>query len=508
MTENAWFCEAFGADLRMLQIQVRRGRAVKKSFVGVRLKRLREERGLTQLALAQALGLSASYLNQLEKNQRPLTVPVLLKLNEVFGVDVQLFSEGEEGRLVADLREVFADPMNDPAGGEQVSLAELKEVATAMPALGRAVVALHRRWRHALERADAMAGELGLGSGGRTTLTAPMPYEQVRDFFYAHHNYFAELDAAAERLAQAAGLAPGDLAEGLARHLETRHGVRVVRAAAEADGESAGEGLRRFLPAERVLRLAARLDDGQRAFQIATQLAFLEQGGLIDTLAAAAAQGARETHALARIGLANYFAGALLMPYGAFLAVAEAERYDIERLGARFGVGFETICHRLSSLQRPGAVGVPFFFIRVDRAGNISKRQSATDFHFSRVGGTCPLWNVYEAFAQPGRILTQVAQMPDGRTYLWIARTVHHGAGGYGEPGKTFAIGLGCDIRHSGRLVYSKGLAVDDPTAAIPIGAGCKVCERPACPQRAFPMIGRTLAVDENRSVFTPYAAG
>ncbi len=469
---------------------------MKKTFVGVRLKRLREERGLTQLALAQALGLSASYLNQLEKNQRPLTVPVLLKINEIFGVDVQLFSEGEEGRLIADLREVFTDPLN----GEQVSLAELKEVAAAMPALGRAVVALNRRWRHALERADAMAGELGLGSGGVATLATPMPYEQVRDFFYAHHNYFSELDEAAEQLAERAGLVPGDMTEGLARHLEAHHGVRVARVE--------DEGQRRFLPAERVLRLARGLEDGQRAFQMATQLAFLEQGPLIDRLANEAARGVKETRALARIGLANYFAGALLMPYAAFLTAAERERYDIERLGQAFGVGFETICHRLSSLQRPGSLGVPFFFIRVDRAGNISKRQSATDFHFSRVGGTCPLWNVYEAFAQPGRILTQVAQMPDGRAYLWIARTVHHGTGGYGAPGKTFAIGLGCDIRHGGRLVYSRGLALDDPAAATPIGAGCKVCERPACPQRAFPLIGRPLAVDENRSVFAPYAAG
>ncbi|MFG1184737.1 short-chain fatty acyl-CoA regulator family protein [Xanthobacter aminoxidans] len=470
---------------------------MKKTFVGVRLKRLREERGLTQLALAQALGLSASYLNQLEKNQRPLTVPVLLKINEIFGVDVQLFSEGEEGRLVADLREVFTDPLTS----EHVSLAELKEVASAMPALGRAVVALNRRLRHAVERADAMAGELGLGSGGMAMPAALMPYEQVRDFFYARHNYFAELDDAAERLAQARQLIPGDMAEGLARYMDMRHGVRIERAEDEA-------AQRRFLPGERVLRLSRRLDDGQRAFQIATQLAFLEQGALIERLAEEASAGVKETRALTRIGLANYFAGALLMPYRVFVAAAEQERYDIERLGARFGVGFETICHRLSSLQRPGATGVPFFFIRVDRAGNISKRQSATDFHFSRVGGTCPLWNVYEAFAQPGRILTQVAQMPDGRTYLWIARTVHHSAGGYGDPGKTFAIGLGCDIRHAGRLVYSKGLALDDPSAAIPIGAGCKVCERPSCPQRAFPLIGRLLTVDENRSVFTPYSEG
>jgi predicted transcriptional regulator/transcriptional regulator with XRE-family HTH domain len=470
---------------------------MKKTFVGVRLRRLREERGLTQLALAQTLGLSASYLNQLEKNQRPLTVPVLLKINEIFGVDVQLFSESDEARLVSDLREVFSDPANQ----EQVSLSEVKEIVSGMPAVGRAVAALHRRYRHAVERADAMANELGLGTGGVATLATPMPYEQVRDFFYAHHNYFANLDEAAEDLCGRAHLIPGDMADGLSRYLEEQHQVRIVLDNSEPDQ-------RRFLPAERVLWLSRRLDAGQRAFQIATQLAFLEAKPAIDQLAAEAAAGSRETQALARIGLANYFAGALLMPYRTFLAATETDRYDIDRLGQRFGVGFETICHRLSSLQRPRMTGVPFFFIRVDRAGNISKRQSATDFHFSRVGGTCPLWNVYEAFAQPGRILTQVAQMPDGRTYLWIARTVHHAAGGYGEPGKTFAIGLGCDIRHAGRLVYSKGLALDDPSAAIPIGAGCKVCERPACPQRAFPLIGRALAVDENRSFFMPYAAG
>jgi predicted transcriptional regulator len=215
-----------------------------------------------------------------------------------------------------------------------------------------------------------------------------------------------------------------------------------------------------------------------------------------------------DSRGLVRIGLANYFAGALLLPYTAFLGEAERLHYDIDRLVARFRVGFETICHRLSTLQRPGARGVPFFFVRVDRAGNISKRQSATDLHFLRVGGTCPLWNVYEAFASPGRILTQIARMPDDRSYLWIARTVVHETGGWGMPSKTFAVGLGCDVQHARRLVYSKGLDLADATAATPIGGGCRVCDRPACPQRAFPPAGRVLSVDENRSRFDPYHAG
>jgi hypothetical protein len=193
------------------------------------------------------------------------------------------------------------------------------------------------------------------------------------------------------------------------------------------------------------------------------------------------------------------------MPYAAFLRAAEEEGYDIERLGQRFGVGFEAVCHRLSMLQRPQARGIPFIFIRVDRAGNISKRQSATHFHFSRIGGTCPLWNVYEAFAQPGRTVPQVARMPDGRAYLWVARTVSRSGGGWGVPGKEFSVALGCDIRHAPQLVYSRGLHLANPEAAVPIGMGCKVCERDACPQRAFPPIGRALDVNENRSRFAPY---
>lgn len=205
--------------------------------------------------------------------------------------------------------------------------------------------------------------------------------------------------------------------------------------------------------------------------------------------------------------MANYYAGALILPYQAFLESAENLRYDIDLLSEKFGVGFETICHRLSTLQRPGAQGVSFFFVRVDQAGNISKRQSATDFHFSRVGGSCPLWNVYDAFTTPGRILTQMAQMPDGRTYLWMARTVTSGYRGYGAPGKKFAIGLGCDLRHADKLVYSQGLNLQDPASATPIGAGCKICERPDCTQRAFPAIGRKVQIDETRSQFEPYSA-
>jgi len=466
--------------------------ALKTAKVGLRLRRFREEQGLTQAALATALGISTSYVNQMESNQRPITGPVLLRLAEVYDVDVQRFSAAESDRLDAQLRDALADT----AHADQVSPGQTRELAESMPELARYVVDLHRRYHHAVERNTAISAELDAGA-------ARTAYEEVRDLFYAKRNHIPELDSAAERIAEdltRTGDGPTDLAGRLTRLLNERHDTTVADLAPDEQARTK----RRFDPDGRVLRLSPLLTPGQRAFQLATHLALAAHAGLIDDLAAADLSGP-EARSLARIGLANYFAGALILPYGTFRAAAEELRYDIDLLQRRFRVGFETVAHRLSTLQRPGARGVPFFFVRVDRAGNISKRQSATDFHFSRVGGSCPLWNVYEAFANPGEIRTQLAQMPDGRSYLWIARTVTRRYGGYGTPAKTFAIGLGCDLHHAHRLVYADGLDLANPAALTPIGPGCKVCDRSGCPQRAFPAIGRPLEVTDHSSRFTPY---
>ncbi|MBS0344510.1 MAG: DUF2083 domain-containing protein [Proteobacteria bacterium] len=468
---------------------------MKKTFMGVRLRKLRAERGMSQIALAQALGLSPSYLNQIEQNQRPLTVAVLLKIGRVLGVDIQQFSEDEEARLVAGLREALSD------APEAIALPELEEVARQMPALGRAVLALHRRNAESQERLEALALQLGDGRSDLPEYRA-MPFEAVRDFFFAHQNHFDELDRAAESLAGQARAQGAALTDWLVQRLKKNHGVQVL-VSADTTGDK-----RRYDAAARRLMLSAALHRSQQAFQLGTQLALLEAGERIDALVDVPPfTGDEPARRLARVGLANYFAGALLLPYGEFLQAAESLRYDIELLQQRFGVGFETVCHRLSSLQRPGAPGVPFFFVRVDRAGNISRRQSATHFHFSRTGGTCPLWNVYEAFGQPERILPQLASMPDGRRYLWIARTVSQGQRGWGSPRRIFSIGLGCDIRHAPRLVYAKGLDLNDPEAATPIGMGCKVCEREDCLQRAFPFVGKPLDVNEDYSRFAPYGS-
>ncbi len=405
--------------------------AMTRARVGVRLRRFREERGLTQAALAKALSLSPSYVNQIESNQRPLTTSVLTRLAEVYGVDVQEFSSDESDRLVAQLRDV----MIDASRSEPISNAELRELAEAMPAIARYLVEIHGRYRHAREANETITGQIDAGAT-ESWITPPlMPYEEVRDFFYTHRNYFASVDELAEATAGELESAGAESAGAISERLARRHGIEVV----ELDGDARADVQRRYDASTKTLALSPLLSPGQRAFQLATHLAFLEATEVIDEVVRSADLDTDETRALARIGMANYFAGALILPYRRFLASAEEFRYDVELLQRRYQVGYETVAHRLSTLQRVGARGVPFIFVRVDRAGNVSKRQSATDFHFSRVGGSCPLWNVYEAFSYPNQIRRQLAQMPDGRAYLWIARTVSHHIGGYRTPAKTFA---------------------------------------------------------------------
>ncbi|MGW4652189.1 short-chain fatty acyl-CoA regulator family protein [Kitasatospora sp. NPDC004289] len=461
-----------------------------RTFAGGRLRRLREERGYSQAALARLLDLSPSYLNQLEHDARPLTVTVLLRLTESLGVEAGYFAPPDTTRLSTELRIALGEELT--AG--RIGTADLDELAARLPAVATLLTDLSRGHRAAAEQLAVLAGDRGGSPGPGLT-----PHEEVREYFYRRRNYVDELDLSAEESASAIGLRRGSVGAALAERLSSRHGVALAHG---------GEALHDFDPHTRVLRLAARLRPGQQAFRMATQLAYLEHDALLSELAAQAAPEGSTAWSLTRIGLANYFAAALILPYRVFHAEAETSRYDIEHLADHFGVGYETVCHRLSTLQRPRLRGVPFSFVRVDRAGNVSKRQSATGFHFSRTGGTCPLWNVYDAFAAPGRVHVQIAAMPDGQRHLWTARAVTRSPGGWGRPGKTFAIGLGCELRHAARLVYSSGLDLTDPAAATPIGLGCKVCDRPACPQRAAPPLGRPLSVDEHRSTFVPYPVG
>jgi predicted transcriptional regulator/transcriptional regulator with XRE-family HTH domain len=470
-----------------------------QSFVGSQIRRVREDRHLTQAALAHLLGISASYLNQIERNRRALSVPILLKLASI-GVDIRAFSDDDHARLVGELEAILADPSLNV--DQEVRCHDLDELVRTLPALARTLVLLHRRLHQAREqiREAALSGRPPATSTSGDAPSHPsLPHVEVRDFFYDHRSFFPDLDTAAENLALSEGIEGTRPDIALEQLLFRRFGVRVALSRDKTTR-------RRYDPATKVLALSHTLGPGRRAFQIAMQLAFLGEAPLLDALTNSRALSSDESRVLARNGLALYYAAAVLLPYRSFLKAAEESGYDIEVLSDRFGLGIETVCHRLSTLQRPKEPGVPFFFVRVDRAGNISKVHSATGLHFSHLGGSCPLWNVFEVFSFPGRVLTQVAEMPDGQRFLWIARMVRHSGGGYNKPGKEFAIGLGCEARYAHRLVYARGLDLDDASNGVPIGPGCRVCERLHCTQRAYPKVGRALDLDLNVSSVAPYA--
>lgn len=470
----------------------------RKLFVGPRVRRLRERRGWTQGALAGRLALSLSYVSQIENNQRPVTAAVLLKLADVFGGDIAQFSDEGDRHRLAELDAALGDRTLRVDPVPPVALARMVEQA---PELADAFLTLYQRYQRLQEEhaqtVDRLYGEFE-GGHARGRLV-PLPHEVVREYLNRRDNYLDGLDRLGEEFARRRRLRPGSRADTIAQALAADCGVEVVVA------EPGFAWLRRHEPARRRLVVAPQLSDAQRAFQLATQYALLAHRDVLEAETRKAGFPDAATQALARQALAHYFAGALLLPYGDFLAQARQVRHDVERLQHRFQVGFETICHRLSTLQRPGERGVPFYFVRLDQAGNISKRQSATNFHFARHGGACPLWHVHEAFARPGRILSQLVEMPDGTRFFGIARTVERGGGAWRLPRKLFAIGLGCELSQARDLVYADGIDIDDPQDVMPIGPGCRVCPRPDCVQRAFPPAGKDLVADSDSESLVPF---
>ncbi len=210
-----------------------------------------------------------------------------------------------------------------------------------------------------------------------------------------------------------------------------------------------------------------------------------------------------EASMLIRIGLLNYVAGALLMPYAAFLSAASSLRHDMEAVASRFGVSYEQACHRLSTMQRVGARGVPFFFLRVDPAGNVSKRFSAAGFPFARHGGSCPRWVVHTAFARPGAVQVQIAELPDGASFLCFARTVARPAIRWQEPRPIHVVAMGCALANAGEVAYADGLDLE--RARVGIGLSCRLCDRPDCRSRAFPPLEHRLSLDPMTAGATPY---
>lgn len=457
-----------------------------RPMIGRVVRRLRTERGLTQGALAARLGISASYMNLIEADQRAVTASLVFKLADALGVGLGVLSGQAEGRLEAGLAEVFRDPL---LGAETVPEEQIATLAASAPEAARAVLALWRAWRVAREDSAGIA----LPSGRRFLL----PTEEARDVIHDAANHFPTLEAAAESLRAELGEPSSQVLDhALAERLAARHHLVVTVAPLE------GAALRRHDTTTGRLLLSERLPRESRTFHLAFTLALLEARAPVEALLQGFGLSGEETEGMLRIALLNYLAAAVMLPYAPFLQAAEALRHDVAGLTARFAASFEQCCHRLSTLQRDGARGVPFFFLRVDPAGNVSKRFSAAGFPFARGGGSCPRWVPHAAFATPGRVAVQVAELQDGAAFLCFARTVETAATRWGEPAPIQVVAMGCDVAHAGRVCYADGL--DLSAARVGIGLSCRLCDRPDCRSRAFPPLAHRLLLDP-ASAGAPY---
>ena len=457
-------------------------------YMGPRLRRLRRDLGLTQANMATDLDISPSYVALLERNQRPLTADMLLRLARTYRLDMASLATDGHDDTIARLQTVLKDPM---FGDIDVPALEATDVVTGFPGITEAFLRLHTAYREEhLALADRGA-EIQSGDA-----FASDPVAEARRFLAARRNNFPAIDDAAEVLAATVADAGG-----LVAHLKARHKLRVRRLPSDVMGGA----MRRFDRHRDEVLLDDTLDNASQTFQLALQLAWLELRAEIDAPLTTASFQTESGERLTQKALASYAAAAIMMPYAVFGQAAEKRRYDVEALARQFGASFEQTAHRLTTLQKPGDERVPFFFIRIDPAGNVSKRLDGAGFPFARHGGACPLWAVHQAFRRPREIITQWMELPDGQRFFSIARSVTAGGGAFGAARVERAIALGCSAEHAARLVYTHDTTSPGVENATPIGVTCHLCHRPRCTARSAPPIGRTVLSDDFRRASAPF---
>jgi XRE family transcriptional regulator, fatty acid utilization regulator len=456
-----------------------------KLFAGQAVRRIRRANGLTQTAMAEALAVSPSYLNLIERNQRPLTAAILLRLAQRFDFDARTLTGAAPGGGVEALKRRLSDPLFADLNLDRLQLEDW--IAAAPDAAEAFARAFDRLTGTAIpQEADAIAA--------------------VRAEIERWRNHFADLDVAAETLADELRLGNADLYAAITERLRVKHqlSIRILPVDVMPDR------LKRLDLHSRQLQLSELLDPASRTFTAASELASIEARAEIDGLAKGANFTERASERFYRRHLTSYFAAALMMPYARFLRACEGTGYDIELLQRRFGAGFEQVAHRLTTLQRVGARGLPFFMIRIDRAGQSSKRYAgASGSPLVEADARCPLWQLHNAFDRPGKVVRQVVELEDhpstgsGRWFT-LARTVHPQLGRVGTIQPEFAIGLGLDAKLAAPLAAARGLDLTGGEAT-PIGPGCRACTRPDCPQRSAPPAGRVLVFNERERGVTPF---
>ena len=456
--------------------------------LGSAIRRLRRQRKLTQLQLANSLNISTSYLNLIENNRRNVTGKVLISLAKELNIELSDLGSQNDGHILNDLMEVFSDEIFDT---NYLKNQDIQDLVTAQPEIGRAIIRLYDLYKNN----DSNLNPEDEGTENKLRTAPNISAEIISDLIQTNNNFFPGLEEKAKEILRQIQTSDSEyLFSDLKKYLSSFHNIRVATLPPEVKHNT----VRFYDPIAKTLVISDRLPQSSITFLIAQQIGLISADDEINAILKSNEINDQEAIKLGRSALASYFAAAIIMPYERFLEQAKIAKYDIEVLSHRFKASFEQVCHRLTSLQKPGSRGIAFHLMRVDIAGNISKRFSSSGITIPRYSGACPRLNIYSAFTTPDNIRVQISEMPDGAKYFCIARAFPIRGGGFSSPESYFSIGLGCALNDAKSMVYSENILLDAIENAIPVGVSCKTCTRTNCSQRAFPPNDRALIFDEN----------
>lgn len=497
-----------------------------KIFVGPRVRRIRNRLELTQTAMANQLAISPSYLNLIERNQRPLTVQLVMKLVSTFKIDIDELQPVGEAGSVAALKEVFSDPL---LSGELPGDTELLEISDGAPNASIGIVKLYRAYREQQDRLSDLAQLLGQEGHAVEFRSKQMPVDMVRSIFESTPWCFPALERAAKNIRKAMGDRQDQMAA-LHGLLRSDHGITVQILPVE----TMPVWRKRFDRHSQRLFISERLSRSHQAELLAAELASLREANLLEEEIDLLKIDGDEARRLARSELARYVALAILMPHERFLRVAERVSYDLAVLANRFQASLSQISERLVSLQDKSAdkrVGPACFMMEVDEGGTVIRRIGAKGFPLSRFGGNCPKLAIHAAFRSPGDIIAERVINPRGDVFLTLSMSVDGPLSAAGERRKRTAVLLGLEDKEAtallsagddekpkkgkaitgsrkasvNQIVHAKLLPDATITKPVAIGASCRLCERDDCIARSAPPYTRPLGLDDLVQGFGAY---
>ena len=464
--------------------------------IGPKIKAFRRQLGLQANKLSEQLGISPSYLNLIESGKRKIDGDLLLKVCEELKIELTDLTNKSDLNLANNLSELLGDELFEDL---DILGPEVQDLVNTNPKIARALIKLgdnyKQKGQEIVSKVENISGKI---IDGRKT---SFPGEVVSDFLQENKNYFSKLEKFADDIFNRIQINNRATYMALCDFLKTEYGVKVKDVLPE-DGKPFSKI---YYKSQKELHLSDYVALETKKLYAAAQIA--QEGAMvvIENYLSEFKFPSEESKKLTKVALLNYCGAAILMPYKLFHQECMKQKYDLELLPNTVACPFKQIAHRVTCLQDPKLPGIPFHFLRVDVAGNISKRFSLSGIEIPRYGGACPRWNVYSAFSRPGVIQAAVSKMSNGEKYVCIARTVEKGVGRYGKKKSILSIGLGCQAKYAKDFVYTENLDLNDKKTEIPIGVSCRTCDRLDCSQRAFPPLHKKFDVDINNRGVSVY---